>query len=509
MRILFAIDNGEEQKRFREAVAKQGLTHQVVVPATVGDADEAINKGGADVIVTDLHFHSGGFAEWLFLWNHPFVLIADWTEYERIGEIVQGQFSDFVIRDNEYRHIEFLPLVLHRLMQNVQSIERQNIELKMNEARYRELVQALPDIIYTLDPEGRFVFVNDSVRRLGWDPLELIGKHFSMILDPEEVERVSRQTVLPGVRGKVTGPENAPKLFDERRTGDRRTQDLEVHLKRKTDVKPANGIVGQVIAYGEVSSVGFESGNFDAPEPGSAGIIRDITGRKESQRLLKQALNEKQTLLMEVHHRIKNNLQVISSLLNLHAAEVPDETAQAKLEDAQMQIQSIAMVHEHLYRSTTPAAIDAEAYIQSLGDQLMDIYGIDPARISLDLDVQPIPIPVKQATPVALLLTELLSNSLKHAFGTTGSGRISIKMSASSREDGQELHLLVSDDGAGLPPEFDIRTSASLGHNLVLSLVEQLNGTISTVGAENPDQGTTFDISFPLEAVATDGTEVI
>lgn len=495
--VLFAIDNVEEQDRFRRTINAQQLDIHMLVPDTVGDVDRMITTQGVDIIVTDFRFQKGGFAEWLYLWQHPFVLIADWNEYERVGRIVIDQTSDFVIRDSEGRYIDYLPLVIRKILNNKESIEQHNVNLRMTEERYRELVQALPDIIYTLDAEGKIVFINDSIRKLGWEPMDLIGQHFSVLLDPEYVDQVSRQVVLARYRGKTTGAVKAPKLFDERRTGDRRTADLEVKLRRKTSVPGSNELFGAVIAYGEVNAVGFQVFGDGLGEPGTVGIIRDITQRKESERIIRRSLREKETLLAEIHHRVKNNLQVISSLLNLQAGEVEDTSARERFGDAQMQIQSMALVHEHLYQSDDLGAVDVPLYIRSLCEQLWEVYAVSHNRIALELDIEPVAVDIAQAMPMALLLNELVTNSLKYAFPNGAKGTVSIVI----RQVGEGCaQLTVRDDGVGMPADFDISVGTSLGQTLIQSLAMQLSGTL-----EMPQSGgATFSLTFPLNATADD-----
>ncbi|MDA3950815.1 MAG: ATP-binding protein, partial [Spirochaeta sp.] len=224
------------------------------------------------------------------------------------------------------------------------------------------------------------------------------------------------------------------------------------------------------------------------------GIIRDVTERKESTRLLQRSIHDKEVLLAEIHHRVKNNLQVISSLLNLQSGGVVDTTALKRFADAQMQIQSMALVHEQLYRSDDYSSVDINTYVQHLCDHLYDAYAVPRDRIGLDIRVDAIPIAMQQAVPVALLLNELISNSLKYAFPDGASGSIHIEI---SRGFENTVNVEVYDDGVGLPPSFDIAASPTLGHTLVTGLSSQLGGNVTIDGTG----GTRFSISFPLEPV--------
>ena len=156
------------------------------------------------------------------------------------------------------------------------------------ERKYRTLLEIIPDMVYRLDENGNFTFVNSGVKDLGYDPGELIGRHFSVILHPDDVARVSRSVVLEKIRGQVTGDAGAPKLFDERRSGNRMTKWLEVRLIPKAWQPEFNGekcIIGSIISVGEVSATGIYGPSQRTKESaflGTVGIIRDITQRKRA-----------------------------------------------------------------------------------------------------------------------------------------------------------------------------------------------------------------------------------
>ncbi|MCF7928675.1 MAG: PAS domain S-box protein [Spirochaetales bacterium] len=489
--IIFAVADPEERRIIGEIVRQGDGQFSIAYPETVDEADHMLQEYPDNIIVTDFSFQNGGFAEWLFLWQRPFILIAERGEDDKISSLVLDYSCDFLVRDPEYRHLTYLPLKIQKVLRTIESAEQQNVHIQLTEQRYRELVQALPDIIYTLDSEGRFVFVNDSVRSLGYEPLELIGKHFSVILDPEYVPQVSRRTVLEEYRGQETGDEYAPKLFDERRTGERKTRNLEVRLKKKpkTGFGRGQGLYGKVISYGEVSAGGFADSKEVSPHPGTVGIIRDVTDRKIKEQIIQRSLKEKEVLLSEIHHRVKNNLQIMSSLLNLESEQIENEEYKSHFTDSQMQIQSIAMIHEHLYRSETLETINIFEYIESLCTSLFQTYRVNPEQVKLELDIEPLDIEISVAMPVALLLNELISNSLKYAFPEGKEGKITIALN----KEGKKAKMQISDDGVGLPADQSIASQESLGHTLVYTLVEQLDGSIEMVEGA----GTSFLISFP------------
>ena len=170
---------------------------------------------------------------------------------------------------------------------------------------------------------------------------------------------------------------------------------------------------------------------------------------------------------------------MISSLLSLQSGGIRDEEAQNRFADAQMQIQSMALVHEHLYQSGIFGTLNMCHYVESLCGHLFDVYGAPHERIVLDIRVEAIPISIRQAMPIALILNELVSNSLKYAFPDDRSGTIQIVMSLA---DEDYVELVVADDGVGFPANFDVAGGATLGHTLIHSLVQQLDGTLDIVG---------------------------
>jgi len=192
--------------------------------------------------------------------------------------------------------------------------------------RYIAIIKALPDIVYRIDPEGKFTFVNDSVSSLGYEPEELIGEHFSKIVHPDDVKLFARNFVLPKYRGKVTGDDNAPKLFDERRTGIRKTKDLEIRLLLKKKKRNMDERIGTVIAFGDVSSTGHydrEIDQIDKQFLGTLGIIRDITERKRAEEMLHKlnralkVVTECDQILVRANDETKLLLDICQIIVNL------------------------------------------------------------------------------------------------------------------------------------------------------------------------------------------------
>ncbi len=494
MTILFATTVEEERLRFLDLVALKGLDYTVRVPVSLQDADRILAEEKVGLIVTDLSFANGAFADWLMLWPRPFIILAYYGEEARLDGLIRDEACSFVMRDSSHRHLGSLPTMIRKVLNISESRDRQNAHFQISERRYMELVSVLPDIVYILDGQGRFSYMNDSISSLGYTAAELIGKHFSVIIDAEDVTKVSRDIVLPELRGRETGDAGAPKLFDERRSGHRMTRDLIVRLRTKP-APIATEATGNVSAFGEtfgeISCVGYMLPEYEGSGIGTVGIIRDVTLRKREEIKLKEDLRVKDVLLKEIHHRVKNNLQVISSLISLQGAVLADEESQLVFQDCQTQIQSIAMVHEQLYRSDNLQAIDMASFLTSLVAYLLRVFNVDEGRVVSEVECGSLSLGIDQATPVALIVNELVSNSIKHGLGRDG-GTISVTF---DRMGDGRLRLTVRDSGDGLPEDVDIEGSKTLGIQLIRALTSQLGGEASWENA----QGTLFTLVFPYQ----------
>jgi PAS domain S-box-containing protein len=213
--------------------------------------------------------------------------------------------------------------------------------------------------------------------------------------------------------------------------------------------------------------------------------------RYRAERELRAALREKEVLLQEIHHRVKNNLQVVASLLDLQAEVIADSRVRTALEDSQARLQAIALIHEQLSQGASLTRLDAANYLRRLSTRLFETYSPSDGRITLELEVEEIALDVNVAIPCGLMLNELLSNALKHAFPGGRSGTVIITL---RQEPPGTCMLTVRDTGVGLPEGLDIRQTDSLGLQLVSRLIEQLGGILTLVRGG----GITFKLTFPL-----------
>ncbi len=221
------------------------------------------------------------------------------------------------------------------------------------------------------------------------------------------------------------------------------------------------------------------------------GTVQDITERKQAEEQTKRSLVEKEVLLRELHHRVKNNMQIIASLLSLQARYLDDEQVKKLYRDSLDRIRSMMLIHERLYTSGNFAQIDFSEYVKDLARGLFRSYGIAHGDVDLEVDIHQVAIDMNAAVPCGLIINELVSNSLKHAFPAGRRGKIAIRMQA---QDPARYSLIVSDDGVGLPADLDYRQTQTLGLHLVNTLVEQLEGRLDL----RKEPGTQWRIEFKV-----------
>jgi PAS domain S-box-containing protein len=215
----------------------------------------------------------------------------------------------------------------------------------------------------------------------------------------------------------------------------------------------------------------------------------DITERKNAEKLVEQSLKEKEMLLKEIHHRVKNNLMIISSLLSLQSSYIKDDESRELFQVSEDRARSMALIHESLYESSDLKNIDFGDHIQSLAKELFLNYTDGSGRIKLKIDAENIGMDINTTIPLSLILNELITNSLKHAFPGDRLGEIKIDFHSQN----EEYELTVKDDGIGLPHDFDYTRTDSLGLQLINSLTAQIDGRIEL----KKIKGTTYSIIFP------------
>jgi PAS domain S-box-containing protein len=302
-----------------------------------------------------------------------------------------------------------------------------------------------------------------NVRQFGYTADELMSGAvpFAALVHPEDIGRVVREVQEHGAAGSDRFRQEYRLLT---RAGEVRWVDDRTVVERDAE--------GRIAFY--------------------QGIVIDITERKQAEQSLRTSLAEKTALLQEVHHRVKNNLQVVSSLLSLQAGLEKNRSAVDALRETQGRIRSMALLHEMLYRSEGLARVDFGGYLDRLCAHLLRAVGHHAGRVTLERRGGAVELGLDQAVPCGLIVSELVSNALKHAFPEDRAGRIVIDV---SRSDALHLSLIVADDGVGLPPDPGATGTSTLGLRLVRILAAQLKGTLTEV----PRPGASFRIVFPRE----------
>lgn len=334
--------------------------------------------------------------------------------------------------------------------------------LRLSEERQRQIIDVVPNYIFVKDAAGRYLVANEAMARFYGttvDRLQAMSEHDLAV--PEAEREVYLQQDRDVIRSGV------PLFIPETTTT---AADGSVHIVQIVKIP--------------VTLAG-------SAERSVLGVATDITALKTAERELKASLNEKEVLLKEVHHRVKNNLQVINSLLNLQAYEVTDPGLLQVLRESQGRIRSMAMVHEQLYSANNLAGVDFREYLTRMSAQLLRTTEAPGIRCTVEGDH--LPLAIDAAVPCGLIVNELISNALKHAFNGREGGMITVCF---RRTGASMLELSVSDDGVGVPPDLDIDTAESMGMTLVNSLVRQIHGTL-VLGREG---GSRFVIRFPSRA---------
>lgn len=323
------------------------------------------------------------------------------------------------------------------------------------------------DAIISVDSHQSILFFNHGAEKMfGYSAKAVKGKPLDILL-PARLAEVHRAHVEEFNRSGVAA----------RRMGGER-EVLEILGRRKDGSEfPAEVSISRIEIQGE---------------PVFTVIMRDATERALVDERLRTSLREKQALIDEIHHRVKNNLQVIASLLALQARTIGDAAMRKKFEESRHRVQSMAILHEILQQSGSLAHIDFAEYLRRLAGHQFRSYGVT-GKICLHLDLDPVSIPVDAAVPCGLIVNELLSNSFKHAFrDEPGEIRIELK-----QKPGGVVHLRVADDGIGLPRDLDWKSASSLGLRLG-TLAKQLEaGVEADRGQERGrGRGTAFSITF-------------
>ena len=350
------------------------------------------------------------------------------------------------------------PIQMIGTAQDITELKQAENALRASEERFHKAFHSSPDsITITTLKDGQIIEANEGFKQLtGYTLKEVIGKTTTELKIWENQEDRSKMV----------------KMLKE----DNKINQLEIILQHRSGEQRICLLSAEIIEL--------------EGEPCLVAVTRDISERKKAEEKIKASLKEKEILLQEVHHRVKNNMQLISSLLSLQSRKIKDKRALEALKSSQNRVRSMALIHERVYQSKNFARVDFTDYAQSLTSHLFSSYGIDPKVIKLNLDIKDVFLDTNTAIPCSLVINELVTNSLKHAFPDSKKGEIKITLHQLKEK---EIELVVSDNGVGMPEEVDFRNTESLGLHLVNLLAEdQLHGKINL----DRKNGTHFKIRF-------------
>jgi|CXWL01.1.fsa_nt_gi PAS domain S-box-containing protein len=456
--VTMLLADGRELKVFASAGAAH-LSDSVAVK-TVGEGFEGmvaatmkavyIEDATADSRVTDPLIRERGL--------HSFIGVPLKRHGNLIGVLHAGWLTTRPRRD---RDVQLLEITADRCAAAIQN-SRLYEDLRASEERFRMLAETIAEVFWMTDASREeLIYISPGYESVWGRTCESLLAAPSAWL--EAVHPEDREAVADSLRHQAQGG-----------------YDIEYRI-----VRPDG-------AVRHIHDRAFAATGTDGHVFRVVGVARDVTERWRAQEALRSSLRDKDALLKEVHHRVKNNLQVITSLLRLEAVRNSDGAAKRVLKDMQGRIQSMALLHETLYRSGSFAAVDLGSYLSGLSQQLVRTLRVQGGAVEFKPNLESVMVGIDQAIPCGLLVHELVSNCMKHAFPNNADGTIGIEL---RREGSESITLSVWDTGVGLPQDFSTRQSQSLGLQLVSDLARQLSGRLEVM----PGPGATFSVTFKFE----------
>ena len=369
--------------------------------------------------------------------NIPFIVVSGTIGEDAAVAMMRQGGADYLLKDRLGR---LGPAVKHALMENVLREEKSlaEEELQASEVRFHTFMHHSPVLAFIKDKSGRILYVNNASS------------------DAEDIAAQLRADTSVFESGEPS--------------------------RTIEEVTTAGGQVRQMLCFRFI----FDDA---AGRRLLGGVSVDITEQKAAERALSETLTAKDVLLREVHHRVKNNLQTISSLLNMQAELLPDFAARHALRDAQRRVHSMALIHEQMYGDKDMDEVDFGEYAKRLTRDLFDSFGVQAGRVRLRFALDPVSLAMDQMIPCGLILNELVTNSLKYAFPGERAGEILVSLRCG---DGRTVTMAVADNGVGLPPAIEGKRSESLGTRIVEILTRQLGGSLDRQSGGGVSSTVTF-----------------
>ena len=459
IKVLMIEDNPRDARLIREMLSEvRGALFDLKCADQLSTGLERLAAGGVDVLLLDLILpDSQGLNTFAKAYAQapeiPIVVLTGLDDETLAVKAVREGAQDYLVKGQVDGNL------LERSMRY--AIERKWAEeaLRRSEQKFKDLTETTTDWMWEVDAQGVYTYASPKIKELlGYEVSEVLGKIPFDLMPNEEAEKIG-------------------KFFNEKVINKESFYGLENVNRHKE---------GHLVV---VETSGIPIFDERGQLKGYRGIDRDITERKRAEEQINASLREKEVLLREIHHRVKNNLQIISTLLYLQSGYIKDKEAFEMFNESINRIKSMALIHEKLYQFTDLGKIDVAEYIRELAADLSSSYGVKTDGIKLETHVREVLLTINTAIPCGLITNELVSNSLKHAFPDAKKGKIRIDLFLDSD---YMFTLIVSDNGVGFPKDLDFRNTETLGLQLVMTLVKQLKGTIEL----DRSGGTEFKITF-------------
>ena len=440
-----------------EVLIKEFPLLPIIVISGVGivsDVIEAIHKGAWDYIMKPIQ----DFQMLKYAINRA----LDQANLLRENKQYQENLEEMVL--NRTKELEEINKQLTSEIEYRKYIEE---NLFNSQKMLTSILETVPDIIYRLDEKGKINFISNAVQEYDLNPDDFLDRPIEDFIHPEDQEKSFWH-------------------LRTRRTGDRKTKNFEIRMFKS----PESNHYPIFMLESEGIYKDAQKGIF----LGTQGVFRDITLRKETEDKVKKSLAEKESLLREVHHRVKNNMQVILSLLNLQMKDVKNEEIQNILKESQNRIMSMAIVHESIYKADNFAEINMKSFIQNLYSQIKQSYRIEH-EIKITFLIEKLLVTLDSSVPLAIILNELFTNIFKHAFQNQDNCLVSVEM---KKLDDNHALVCITDNGIGFPASANLNKPETMGLSLIKTLTRQLNGELII---ENIDPGTKTTIIFDTQII--------
>ena len=457
-KVLVIEDDEVDQMAFRRFVKENNNPYDYTIAGSVAEAKTAFDSGRFDLVISDYLLGDGtAFDIFDLKIDVPIIVTTGSGDEEIAVKAMKAGAFDYLIKDQENNYLKLLTDEVEEV------IKREKVEERLK--RYQLMVESAHDAIFFKDLNSRYIIANDKTS-------EFFG------LSQEEVIGKNDYELMPNKGEATKNVEDDRAVFE---TG-----------KPKEIIKRMTDSGGKEYWFQAIKVPHFDTaGNIT----GLIGIARDITASKQAEYQIKASLKEKEVLMRETHHRIKNNLQVVASLLNMQARVAKDKDVIAQLAESRDRINTMALVHTQLYESGNVSELNMKVFIERLLNQLLQSYRVRDTRLNTVIHVDEYPLPVSIAVHLGLIINELLINAFKHAFVNRKEGKIEVDLRVSEKG---VVSLTVRDDGVGLPEGFDINASKTLGLRLVKILVkDQLQGKLDL--EVTGKGGTNIKIEFNVE----------